>query len=165
MNKSSLLVLAVACAAFSAGAFAQTAPTTAPAATPAPGARHAMKVDTDGDGVVTREEAASFPRLASSFDQIDTNKDGKLGADEMQAWRAQMRGSMHGDRRGMDPERQARMQERRNACFDKADANHDGQLSRAEFAKMHEVCGSMRMGERHRPASRQGNPSPDSQQD
>lgn len=156
MKKPTLLVLVLASACASV-AFAQSTSTPAPAA-PATAAAaqrpaHAMRVDANGDGVITRDEASKFPRLAASFDQIDTNKDGKLSADEMKAWRTQQRGERSGRRDGghrmmtMTPEMQARMQQQRMACFDKADANHDGQLSRDEFAKMHEVCGSM-MGHR-----------------
>ena len=43
-------------------------------------------------------------------------------------------------------DRQARMTERRAECFDKADADKNGQLSRAEFDKMAEVCGHGRGG-------------------
>src|SRR3546814_17881241 len=34
----------------------------------------------------------------------------------------------------------ARMEQRRGECFDKADINHDGKLSRVEFSNMREVC-------------------------
>lgn len=163
MNKSNLLVLALACAGVSTVAWAQTAPaaTATPgvtAAAPAPAARQGMKLDANGDGVITREEAAKYPRFAQNFDQIDANKDGKLSTDEFKAWRLQQRsnrdggrGGHHsgdrGNRRAMTPEMQAQMQARmqaqRDACFDKADSDRNGQLSRAEFAKMHEVCGPM----------------------
>lgn len=43
--------------------------------------------DTNADGLISRAEAASLPRVASHFDQIDANKDGQLGADEMRAFR------------------------------------------------------------------------------
>jgi Ca2+-binding EF-hand superfamily protein len=42
-------------------------------------------IDTDGDGRISREEAARFPRLALRFDQIDANKDGYLTKAELQA--------------------------------------------------------------------------------
>lgn len=153
MKKTPLLVLVLASASLSAAAFAQSATGNASAApatsTQRPG--HAMRVDANGDGVITRDEASKFPRLVAGFDQIDANKDGKLSMDEMKTWRSQQRGDRHGrrdgGRRAMTPEMQARMQQQRMACFDKADANHDGQLSRDEFAKMHEVCGPM-MGRR-----------------
>src|SRR3546814_20210367 len=37
----------------------------------------------------------------------------------------------------------ARMEQRRGECFDKADINHDGKLSRVEFSNMREVCAPM----------------------
>ena len=49
---------------------------------------HAMKADTDGDGRISRAEAAKMPRLAEHFDQIDTDKDGYLSREELQAARA-----------------------------------------------------------------------------
>ena len=52
--------------------------------------RHA---DTDGDGAISRVEAEkNAPRLAKKFDQIDTNKDGKLTEDELRAYREKKRG-------------------------------------------------------------------------
>ncbi|TSA13742.1 MAG: calcium sensor EFh [Betaproteobacteria bacterium] len=47
--------------------------------------RHA---DTDGDGAISRAEAAKHaPRLAKRFDQIDADKDGKLTPEELRAYR------------------------------------------------------------------------------
>jgi len=44
--------------------------------------------DTDGDGAISRAEAEKHaPRLAQKFDQIDSNKDGKLTQDELRAYR------------------------------------------------------------------------------
>ncbi len=44
--------------------------------------------DTDGDGAISRAEAEKHaPRLAKRFDQIDSNKDGKLNQDELRAYR------------------------------------------------------------------------------
>lgn len=40
--------------------------------------------DTDNDGYIDRAEAdAKLPRLAKNFDQLDTDKDGRLSRDEM----------------------------------------------------------------------------------
>jgi Ca2+-binding EF-hand superfamily protein len=41
--------------------------------------------DKDGDGALSRAEvdAGNLPRLARDFDKLDTNKDGKLSADEI----------------------------------------------------------------------------------
>jgi Ca2+-binding EF-hand superfamily protein len=48
--------------------------------------------DTDGDGAISRAEAETHaPRLAQKFDQIDSNKDGKLTQDELRAYRESKR--------------------------------------------------------------------------
>jgi hypothetical protein len=72
--------------------------------------------DTNGDGMISREEAKALPRLAGHFDELDADKNGQLTAEEMRA--------AH--------------QARRNAAFDKLDANKDGVLSRDEFNAMHQ---------------------------
>lgn len=179
MKKLHILTLAVATALVSTLAFAQTA---------AP--RMQARIDANGDGVITKEEAAKFPRFAEKFAQLDKNKDGKLVRDEMPMHRAGMRGRTDGKRghegglramdadgdgrisrtemqagkNGMDArfarmdvnkdgyidkaDRQARMAERRAECFGKADADKNGQLSRAEFDKLGEACGHGRGGGR-----------------
>ncbi len=40
-----------------------------------------VKIDTNGDGVVTKDEATAY--AAKMFDEADTNHDGKLTQDEM----------------------------------------------------------------------------------
>lgn len=45
-------------------------------------------LDTDGDGNLSRAEAAALPDLASVFDQADADGDGVLTPDEYQAWAA-----------------------------------------------------------------------------
>ena len=68
-------------------AFAQTPPE------PSKGDRaHKMHermkaADKDGDGRISRAEAAAMPRLAKHFDEIDTNKDGFITKEERQAQR------------------------------------------------------------------------------
>ena len=74
-------------------------------------------VDVNKDGIVTREEAQTHPRLSADFDAADTNKDGKLDVAEMNSHRERMRVEMR-----------AKADERWKA----ADTDGDGALSRAE---------------------------------
>ena len=167
MKHFKLLAIAVAAALASAAAFAQTA-TNAPAA----GGQHAQ-LDANKDGLIDRAEAAKAPRLAAQFDQLDKNKDGKLDAGE----RPQMAGKRHqGGKQGghgrmiaadtdkdgyLDrSDREARSAERRAECFGKADADKNGQLSRAEFDRMGEACGPMRDGIGKRQPRNNPNPGP-----
>ncbi|MBS0228905.1 MAG: EF-hand domain-containing protein [Proteobacteria bacterium] len=138
MKKQMLLVLVLASAGLSASAFAQSTTPASPAAS-STRPMHGMRLDSNGDGMISRDEAASAPRLADKFDQIDTNKDGKLSSDEMKAWREQhgRRGAAGGDMAG------GAMGDRHGACFDKADTDKNGQLSRAEFANLRQACGGM----------------------
>ncbi len=77
---------------------------------------HLNRLDTDGDGRISRAEAAAHPRFAERFDQMDVNKDGFI------------------DR----VDHQARAEQRRNTWFAEADTNGDGQLSRAEYDAAHQ---------------------------
>jgi hypothetical protein len=103
------------------------------------------KVDANGDGVVTREEAQPYPRLTEHFDAADANKDGQLDATEVNTYREQMRVEMRAkamerwkaaDKDGDGSVSRAEaetsmplMAER----FDKFDANGDGKVSRDEM--------------------------------
>ncbi len=40
-------------------------------------------VDTDKDGMISRQEASAFSALEVTFDEADSNKDGALDADEL----------------------------------------------------------------------------------
>ncbi len=50
------------------------------------------KLDANGDGRLSREEAAAYPEMAQRFDQIDTNKDGFLSREELVSKRRGMCG-------------------------------------------------------------------------
>ena len=69
MKKLHILALAITAALTSGLAIAQDAV-------------KGPRIDANGDGMVDRAEAAKMPRLAAKFDQLDTNKDGKLSASE-----------------------------------------------------------------------------------
>jgi len=63
------------------------------------GGRMFARLDTNGDGVIDREEYRAL--AAQRFDRMDTNKDGKVDAAERQAARDAM-GHMRGMRGGGD---------------------------------------------------------------
>src|SRR5690606_37539053 len=71
-------------------AFAQDAPPTQdPAAEPEESGKVTWsQLDTDGDGALSKTEAAAIDSLARDFDTADTDKDGLLTADEYKAYLA-----------------------------------------------------------------------------
>jgi hypothetical protein len=82
--------------------------------------RHGMMMeklraaDTNGDGLINRQEAAALPRLAKNFDAIDANHDNELSKDELKAFF------------------KAKRQEMAAAWFKKVDTDGDGRISKAE---------------------------------
>ena len=75
----------------------------------------ASPLDTDGDGRISKAEAAAQPRFAERFDTMDANKDGVIDRTDRE-----LRGKQH-----------------RDAWFAKADADKDGKLTRAEIDQAH----------------------------
>jgi len=67
------------------------------------------KIDTNGDGVITRAEAEAG--ATAMFARLDVNKDGKLDKSD----------------------RELHMQHMKTRMFERLDANSDGQISKAEF--------------------------------
>jgi Ca2+-binding EF-hand superfamily protein len=50
-------------------------------------AEHFRRADTDSDGALSRGECErGLPRLATKFDQIDRDRDGRLTGEELKAW-------------------------------------------------------------------------------
>ena len=95
----------------------------APAGAPRGEGQWFNRLDTNHDGVITKEEAtaASDARIAKTFDALDTNHDGMITQDEMRA-------SAEARREKMQAEAAAR--------FKAADKNGDGLLSKEEAAAM-----------------------------
>lgn len=104
------------------------------------------RLDTDGDGRISKAEAATAPRLAQHFDQIDANHDGFLTQEEIRAAHQAMRVA-HWKRIDTDGDGKISLAEaqanapRLAAHFDQVDANHDGFITpdelRAAFHAMH----------------------------
>ena len=71
--------------------------------------------DTNGDGMLSQQEAAALPHIAAHFSAIDANQDGQITFDELRAYMKSQRGH-HGAK-----------------AFQTADTNGDGRISRDEF--------------------------------
>jgi len=132
-----LLAFALSAALVSSVAVAQQATTSTPSQSV-----HA-KLDANGDGAIDKAEAAKSPRLAGKFDQLDSNHDGRLGADERPQWRNGMhRGvrGMHDRMQKLDTDGDKRISSKEAAAkpelaqrFARLDANHDGFLDRSDW--------------------------------
>jgi hypothetical protein len=100
--------------------------------------RSSHALDQNGDGLISREEAAAHPRLGQSFDRLDANQDGVLSREEL---RAGHRSGHHGRRASLDTNgdgsisrEEAKTAPRLAERFDTIDANKDGALTRDELA-------------------------------
>jgi Ca2+-binding EF-hand superfamily protein len=95
------------------------------------------KMDKNADGVISRDEAAAFPRLVKHFDQIDTNHDGNISKEEMKAAHALKQAkhlkSMDVNNDGMISREEAANSPRLVKHFDRIDTNKDGLLSKEEL--------------------------------
>lgn len=185
--KDRVLAAVIGACVFGAGlgtpAVAQTAaPVAQPADTDAPvpggGMRRGglMRADANGDGVVTREEVIAD--ADRRFAALDTDRNGTVSRDEMQAARSARR-MRRDDERSADPAARAAptgeaarrgdtrapmtreaMRDRALRRFDRVDANHDGRVDAQEM-------GAMRLLMRARMSGADGQrsaPAPDEQQ-
>ena len=75
-RRRSLLVALVLAAAMPAWAGEDLAPQDRPEAF--------RKLDTDGDGWISRKEAAAHPEVAANFDKADRDRDGRLSLVEFE---------------------------------------------------------------------------------
>lgn len=105
----------------------------------APGVWMAHRGDTNGDGVITRDEALAD--AAKRFDAADTNHDGKVTPEEMRAARMAHRG---GHARGLGgPEGPGGPEDMHGPgshgdMLARLDTNGDGKISEAEFNAPHD---------------------------
>lgn len=133
-------------------ASAQTNPSSPPAAgtsnvSGAPSGhmkRHGFAaLDINGDGSISREEAAARPMLAKMFDKLDTNKDGVLSKDEMKAAKEKMKArhmsKMDTDGDGRISRAEATAHPKLAENFDRIDTNGDGFLSKDELRAAHQA--------------------------
>lgn len=99
-----------------------------------------MGLQPDAKGNVTR--AAAIAAADQRFAAMDTNHDGTISSEEMQAYRAQRRAEWQsrrpdGDRAGRPAPRAVTAEAYRAralAMFDRLDTNHDGKIDAAERA-------------------------------
>jgi hypothetical protein len=115
------------------------------ASTPEPPSADRVRVDANGDGIITREEAQAYPRLVEHFDAADANRDGRLEGAEIEAGRQSARREartairerwMAADKDGDGAISQAEANESLPGLatrFSEFDANGDGKISRDEI--------------------------------
>jgi len=97
------------------------------------------KIDVDGDGKISREEASKYKGVAKVFDRVDTNKDGYLAKDEMQLQQAKRTEiklkAIDGNNDGRISRAEADATAPKLAKnFDKLDTNKDGFIDKQEMA-------------------------------
>ena len=94
--------------------------------------------DTNGDGLISKSEAAALPRFAERFDQVDANRDGQVSFEELRAFHAAHRGG-HGKKflKMVDTDKDGKVSKAEAlaaaaARFDRADADKDGVITEEE---------------------------------
>jgi Ca2+-binding EF-hand superfamily protein len=93
--------------------------------------------DTDGNGMLSRQEAAALPRIAERFNAIDANGDNQITFEELRAYHQAQRGKHAGgksaDANGDGKVSRDEFLARAAARFDSLDANKDGVLTADEM--------------------------------
>src|SRR5205814_10504856 len=72
------------------------------------------QADTNGDGMLNRDEAKALPMISKHFDEIDANHDGQITAEELRAFHRQ------------------HAEQHRAEHWKKLDTDGDGRISKAE---------------------------------
>jgi Ca2+-binding EF-hand superfamily protein len=83
------------------------------------------KLDTNGDGALTKDEVQSYPRLNQRFDTFDSNNDAKLTLAEIQAYTKGDGSPQAGNEKQGKPSP--------SAMFESLDQNKDNMLNREEL--------------------------------
>jgi Ca2+-binding EF-hand superfamily protein len=98
-------------------------------------------LDTDGDGMISRAEAAGAPQLAQKFDEVDADKDGRVQSSELKDYAKTQRrdkGAAGGKSKldtnqdGVITREDVAGRPKALAKFDAADTDKDGRLSPEE---------------------------------
>ena len=144
MKKVAIILTSIAVAAAAASALAAER-----GRGPGGGMERLKAADQNGDGLISRSEAAALPKVSAQFDAIDTNKDGQLSSEELRAHHQAMR-AQHEAKRGerwkkVDTDGDGRISKaeaqanapRMFEHFDQLDANKDGFLSQEEMKAAH----------------------------
>jgi Ca2+-binding EF-hand superfamily protein len=110
-------------------------------------AQRLKAADTNGDGMISKEEAKALPRLLKHFDEIDANRDGQITKEEMHAFHAAHEGGKghHGgfmkkldkDGDGRISREEAQAAPRLAAHFEEIDTNKDGFITPDEMKAAH----------------------------
>ncbi|CBJ49756.1 EF-hand domain-containing protein [Ralstonia solanacearum] len=123
------------------------------------------KLDTNGDGTVSRDEAKGHRWLEEHFDEIDANHDGQISKDELAAWHKTHAGEMQArldakfkaaDKNGDGALTQEEMQAglpKLAKHFDEIDANHDGKVTEDEIRAFMKARHDAHRAQRNTPAA------------